>query len=211
VNCFIFLQPIPLKNVLSEVARTSSGGPRLYRTGMMQQSARQNQKRAAILLSKKAQLDANATREPEWYGMNHEDPQLMLRPITEGGKPSCSEPRCRMGPRVKKKLLSYLTPSGDLVAGSLEEFGDNLYCGPSKRKAQPVDSVFLTDLQLETEPMKCPSSTCINNQHRTGRKSFGWQPLSSGALAEHRTVTELPMQGFGHLTHGTYKMWKPML
>lgn len=185
----------------------------MYKTGVMQQSARQNQKRAAILLSRKVQLDANATREPEWYGMNHKDPQLMLRPITEGGKPSCSESeqRCRMGPRVKKKLLSYLTPSGDLVAGSLEEFGDNLYCGPSKRKAQPVESVFLTDLQLETEAMKCPSSTCINNQHRTRRKSFGWQPLSSGALAEHRTVTELPVQGVGHLTHGTYKMWKPIL
>jgi len=74
----------------------------------MQQSARQNQKRAAILLSRKAQLDANATREPEWYGMNHKDPQLMLQPSTEDGKPSCSERRCRMGPRVKKKLLSYL-------------------------------------------------------------------------------------------------------
>ena len=207
---FYFLQPIPLTNILTEVARTSSGGPRSYRTGVMEQSAKQNQKRAAILLSRKAQLDANTTRDPEWYGMNCEDPRLTMKStVATGGKPSCSDQRCRISPQTKKKLPSYLTPSGDLVAGSLEEFGDKLYCGPSKGKDQRVESFFLTDLQLENE---CPPP--VDNQHRTTspkRKSFGWQPLSSGALAEHSTVTELPVQGFGHLTHGSYKMWKPAI
>ena len=200
-------QPIPLTNILSEVSKTSPGGSRSHITGMMQQSARQNQKRAEILMSrKKVQLDIKAIQEPGWYGMNYEDPQLNLQPASateQLNKPE-SKQRCRTSPQLKKKLPSFLRSTGDLVSGSLEEFGETFYCGPSKkREDEAVDSIFLTDVQVENEDEQ-------NQDVYSRKQSFGWQPLSSGALVEHSRVTELPVQGLGQLAHGNYRMWRPI-
>ena len=179
---------------------------------MMQQSARQNQKRAEILMSRKrVQLDIKAIQEPGWYGMNSEDPQPKLKPasaVEQLDKPE-SKQRCRTSPQMKKKLPSFLRSTGDLVSGSLEEFGDTFCCGPSKeREDKAVDSIFLTDIQAENE-----STSLEDEPHQdvySRKQSFGWQPLSSGALAEHSRVTELPVQGLGQLAHGSYRMWRPI-
>lgn len=137
---------------------------------------------------------------------------------------------------IKKKLPTFLTPDGDLLSGSLEEFGDQLYCSPSKSSGPPTNittkdewrqenpghgsSVFLTDLhsdsldsisleqKLTTKLVRKLSEKSISPK-RAPKVMKGWQPLSYSALSEHSSVSELPVKGLGHMAHGRYSMWRP--
>ena len=140
---------------------------------------------------------------------------------------------------VKKQLPTFLTPDGNLLTGSLEEFGSQLYCGPSRLGGRTTtstrvgggvqndmsvgSSVFLTDLRVQSESV---DKITLDAKHRfseherqralsqispkrTATKVTSWQPLSFHALSEHSGVTELPVKGLGHLAHGRYSMWRP--
>lgn len=137
--------------------------------------------------------------------------------------------------KIKRKLPTFLTPDGDLLTGSLEEFGDQLYCSPSKTTEQPTSitkhewqhettangsSVFLTDLHSESVDsinLEQKSTTKLVRElseksmspRRTSKVMKGWQPLSYSALSEHNSVSELPVKGLGHMAHGRYSMWRP--
>ena len=139
---------------------------------------------------------------------------------------------------IKKKLPTFLTPDGDLLSGSLEEFGDQLYCSPSKSSGPPINittkdewrqenagnagSVFLTDLhsdsldninleQKSTTKLvrKLNEKSALISPKRAPKVMKGWQPLSYSALSEHSSVSELPVKGLGHMAHGRYSMWRP--
>ena len=136
---------------------------------------------------------------------------------------------------MKKKLPTFLTPDGELLTSSLEEFGSQLFCGPSSKNdsvaATRIDvgnggqnskgsSVFLTDLQnndyvenVTIEPKSSKKQRVKEPRRRDVVKqtaeAVAWQPLSLGALAEHSSVTELPVRGLGDMAHGKYSMWKP--
>ena len=137
---------------------------------------------------------------------------------------------------IKKKLPTFLTPDGDLLSGSLEEFGDQLYCSPSKSSGPPTKNittkdewrqenagtVFLTDLhsdsldninleQKSTTKLvrKLNETSALMSLKRAPKVMKGWQPLSYSALSEHSGVNERPVKGLGHMAHGRYSMWRP--
>ena len=139
---------------------------------------------------------------------------------------------------IKKQLPTFLMPDGDLLSGSLEEFGDQLYCSPSKSSNGPPtniitkdewrqgttgchgSSVFLTDLHsesLDSINLEQKSTTKLVQElskksaspKRTAKVMKGWQPLSYSALSEYSGVSELPVKGLGHMAHGRYSMWRP--
>lgn len=195
---------------------------------------RQTQKRAEIMVQRKEPFKVSESFNPENYIKEILEVEETTRSKSAtGGKPipMLRPKRFRAGttPAVKRKLPSYLTPSGDLCSGSLEEFGDKFYCAPSRAKnvgrikekyGHSEDSVFLTDLQIDgaISPAYGVSSSHTNHPKETqiylnsGRKTSAlWQPLCSSALLEHRKVTEVPVSGLGHLAHGRYSMWKPSM
>lgn len=127
---------------------------------------------------------------------------------------------------LKKRLPTFLTPDGDLLTGSLEEFGSQIYCSPSRLGGVPSvkangqqqhstgSSVFLTDFQDESldsgtlEPKLTKNRTAREESTKQPVTAVRWQPLSLGALTEHSSVTEIPVKGLGNLAHGKYSMWK---
>ena len=135
---------------------------------------------------------------------------------------------CLTTSQLKRKLPTFLSSDGDLISGSLEEFGSQLFCGPSRQTGGDREgegrqnaiggSVFLTDLQSDsadnlTSELK-PAETGKGDREsekssKLRTKSLGWQPLSINALSQHSSVTELPVRGPGHKAHGKYSMWKP--
>lgn len=135
---------------------------------------------------------------------------------------------------VKKQLPLYLTPSGNVCSGSLVGVGDILYCTPSRTKdvqktfkhGHSKDSIVLTDSQRHAatsysplskgnkgndrhSPKKDENGTIIHRGKNEFEMRHVWHPLSSSALSEYHNVTELPVSGLGHGTHGRYRMWKP--
>ena len=135
-------------------------------------------------------------------------------------------------PKTKMKLPTFLTPDGDLLMGSLVEFGSQLYCAPSRSCGRTStyatregdwsagSSVFLTDLQSQSvdkltvqlqqsEQERNAGERSEKPSKQTARNMMGWQPLSLHALSEHSSVTELPVKGLGHVAHGKYSMWRP--
>lgn len=134
---------------------------------------------------------------------------------------------------IRKHLPYYLTSNGSLVSASLEEFdGEMVYCTPSLKSNQQFQeegedgimgssSVFLTDVTCcdssrsqsgtvreELELINTPS-TCIASKSSKYGPQVHWEPLTTAALLEQTSVTEVPIQGMGHLVHGQYHMWRP--
>ena len=176
------------------------------------------------MLSKK-EMPLAEDRPLEWYT---DDPQLPHHQSVsvKATELSHSEPNCKpqsefvatVSTRMGKRRPKFLTKSDSLLTCSLEELGSDIYLKPSSRHRRDNDmdghtgsgSVFLTDFRLEDEistssQLKESRNTSPRDQRRCPR----WQPLSSGALSEHRGVAALPVNGLGHLAHGKYKLWRP--
>ena len=200
----------------------------------IEQMSKKMQRRAETLLKRKDpynSFDPALSCNEGWFiGLNEED-KVQGRATTarmkEGTPLLPRRTKSVTSSEVKKKLPAYLTPDGDLLTGSLEEFGDKVYCGPSKRRSSIIEedqkhnssgsSVFLTDLQSESVDNISLEHGLTTRHARTssGRSPkrtaalMGWQPLSYRALSEHSTVTEIPVKGLGHMAHGKYNMWRP--
>ena len=205
VCCLFHLQAVPLTQVLSSMAQVKPEDLLSHQRGVMQQSAIRNQTRANIMLARKDHTGMFPKQDPGSY-MYIEDCKDTLRSIPRA-KQDTLEHKCSIdiSPEARRKLPRFLTHSGSLVATSLEEVGEKVYYKQSKTShTHGSKSVFLTDLQLEDE-------SPIPSKHILSQNQPSWQPLSYTALSEHKGTAELPAcSGVGHLSHGRYKMWKPM-
>lgn len=131
--------------------------------------------------------------------------------------------------QLKKHLPLYLTVSGSVVSASLEKFGSEiLYCTPSRKfhdeeepESEISESVFLTNVSCKSpRPSPGPSLSATvevsatksilkaPTQTTTSSESV-WQPLTTSALVEQTSVSQMPVKGLGHLAHGHYQMWRP--
>ena len=243
----IHTQPIPLCDILGDIiTKAEMGTNHSSWNKAIQLMTRHLQKRAQVLLSRKDpynQLDPTLSCNEGWFTdlcmkEAEKEDEVCARTraascfATAGytGKKKDQSPllpkRVKSTSQVKRKLPTFLSPDGDLISGSLEEFGSQLFCSPSKQTGpsgregedeqnRTCSLVFLTDLQSEsadnvTSEVK-PNKTMRENEKLLKRrtKSMGWQPLSISALSEHSSVTELPVKGLGHTAHGKHSMWKP--
>lgn len=184
----------------------------------LQSLARNTQRKAQIMLDSKDTFTFATSCDPKFYlidafspphGPNNRPQQKSKSAEVTKSARVIVPKRCTTSLDVKKQLPSYLTPDGDLVSGSLEELGDQVYCAPSrtgrvKQHRHTDNSVFLTHPRGDSSA----SSDLSNAGGRASLNSI-WQPLSSSALTEHRKVTRLSVSGLGHLAHGKYSMWKP--
>ena len=213
-------QPVPLTDFLSESTRTHAGGLQADRRVAMEISARRNQRKADIMLSKK-EIPLVEDRQLEWYIANQ---QLLREPTSvKTIKSPHTEPKPQSGhvaisTRMGKQRPKFLTKSDSLVTCSLEELGSEVYLKPSSRRIRDRQnnvqtgpgSIFLTDLQLEDELRTASQLTdCRKPTPNDQKRCPGWQPLSSSALSEYSGVVELPVSGIGHVAHGKYKLWRP--
>ena len=203
------VQPIPLSDVLVEASITR--GHQLSAVNKsLQSSARNTQRKAQIMLDSK---DTFMYCDPKFYlidassSPNNPDNYQQKSRSAEVTKSSrvIVPKRCATSLGLKKQLPSYLTPDGDLVSGSLEEVGDQVYCAPSRTGKVKQYNHTGSSKHSSADPS---SSNLSNTQNRASLKS-NWQPLTSSALTEHRKVTERSISGLGHLAHGKYSMWKP--
>ena len=209
---------------------------------------KQLQRRAAALLQRRDPyntLNTALTSNKGWFTAEllEEDEKTQDRAVSVLERRKRKEKTASLLPKrtksggtsleIKKKLPTFLTPDGDLLSGSLEEFGDQLYCSPSKTTEAPTSitndewrhntagsSVFLTDLHSESVDsinLEQKSTTKLVRElseksmspKRTAKVMKGWQPLSYSALSEHSSVSERPVKGLGHMAHGRYSMWRP--
>ena len=220
-------QPIPLGQVLENISHaTSSAGRHTSMINAIQVVLNQTEMKANMMLNRKDpynHFDPSTRSNNGWFVLDslvaekqHEAIGNQVNVAAENTTIPLQQQKSHTNTEIKKHLPTYLTPKGDLVSGSLEEIGDYVACGPSKVKSPSnQDSVFLTDLQLEDDryhasQIKATSSSNVPNETGTLTKLVSrWQPLSSSALAEHKSVTEVPVKGLGHLAHGRYKLWRP--
>lgn len=180
----------------------------ISRASLLERSARQKQRKAEILISRKDQLKSADSYQPDWYIECGTVSQPEVRPCT--AKPENEHIICRnTSAQMKKQLPVFLTSTGSVVSSSLVELGDEVYCRPSTKSRPIPNSVILAGLNIGEQP-----STHLRQPH--GKKEVkpertcGWQPLSYNAVAEHRGVSELPVHGIGHHAHGKYKLWRPL-
>ena len=221
-HCFHILQPIPLSDIIEE-ANLTRGHQLSAMNNTLELLARNAQKKAELMLEHKSTFAPSTSCNPRFYlADDHSQESLhQLRPKlpTVGKDTRALVPkRHTTSEEVKKHLPSYLTSDGDLVSGSLEEFGEQFYCAPSRSKRTETHKhtgtpVFLTDLH-ERESHQNNGSTSLSDLSNSGSQSSlrngnRWQPLSTSALSEHRKVKEVAVSGLGHLAHGKYCMWKP--
>lgn len=181
----IFHQVIPLTDVL-KTPDSKSRDQLTHRRVIMEQSARRNQRRAQIMLSRKGQSVLLPKQDAQCYVEN----QSGIHPTTSVKTAATNKSQhmfvMNLNPRVKEKLPRFLTESGDLVSMSLEEVGENLFhkLSRSSKKHGTQGSTFLTDLHHVKEDNcgeehKCEGKTPL-------RKLSRWHPLSCSALTEYQ-------------------------
>ena len=185
--------------------------------------ARNAQKKAELMLEHKSTFTLSSSCDPKFYLADDHSQEALhqLRPklpTVDRDIPALVPRRHSTSEEVKKHLPSYLTSDGDLVSGSLEEFGEQFYCTPSRSKRTEMHKhtgtpVFLTDLHDggSHQNSGCTSLSDLSNSSSQSSLRGGnrWQPLSTSALSEYRKVKEVAVSGLGHLAHGRYSMWKP--
>ena len=242
---------MPLSEVLHDIITKAEMGTNYSDWNhAIERMNRQLQRRAELMLRRRDpynSIDTTLSGNEEWFtgGVEREEraqdggaaSTLEKRKLKK--KASLLPKRVKSGGtslEIEKKLPTFLTRDGDLVTGSLEELGDQLYCAPSKNtgpsksvtdewKVDTVaggggSSVFLTDLQSDSVDninLEQKSTTKLVRElgeklspHRKMSKVLmGWQPLSHSALSEHSRVSQLPVKGLGHKAHGKYSMWRP--
>ena len=239
------MQPIPLGEVLHEIITKAEMGTNYSSwNNAIELMNKHLQRRAEALLQRKDpynSLNTVLTGNKGWFTeLLEEDEKAQDRAASvlekrkRKEKGSLLPKRTKSGGtslEIKKKLPTFLTPDGDLLTGSLEEFGDQLYCSPSKTAGHSTkdewrhgttngSSVFLTDLHSESVHsinLEQKSTTRLvqelskksTSPKQTAKVIKGWQPLSCSALSEHSSVSELPVKGLGHMAHGRYSMWRP--
>ena len=249
-NLLIVLQPIPLSEVLHEIITKAEMGTSYSNwNNAIELMNKRIQRRAEALLWRRDpynSLDPALSCNEGWFAeLLEEDEKLQDRAASALEKRKRKEKipllpkRTKSGGtslEIKKKLPTFLTLDGDLLTGSLEEFGDQLYCSPSKTTGPSTNvtgakdewkydatnagsSIFLTDLHSESVDsinLEQKSTTKFarelsekSSAKRTVKVMAGWQPLSFRALSEHSGVSELPVKGLGHMAHGRYSMWRP--
>ncbi len=213
---FFPVQPIPLSDVLEE-ARVTRGHQLSAVNKSLQSWARNTQRKAQIMLDNKDTFISATSCDPKFYlvdthspphGLDNSQSKSKSAEVTKSERVIVPK-RCNTSLDFKKQLPSYLTLDGNLVSGSLEELGDQVYCAPSRTGGvrHTENSVFLTDPHGDSSSN--PSISDLSNTGSQPLLKSLWQPLCSSALAEHRKVTELSVSGLGHLAHGKYSMWKP--
>ncbi len=191
--------------MLTSVTQSKSEDLFTSRRRIMARSAKRNQQKAQIMLSRKDQSVMLPRQDPGLYVGDYDDPQLTSRPKPNLGAMSKVQRKHLedISPKLKKKLPQLLTRSGDLVATSLEEVGDKVYYSRSRSRGKHNHrdiSTFLTDLPHNEEDHIPVGMEC-----RTLQSS--WQPLSCSALTEYRGVAAVPVSR--HTFQKNQRLWRP--
>lgn len=171
------------------------------------ENVRHAQAKAEIMMRRRDPYNNSIAKEihQDWYFTGVED--ICTAPSPVGGTKATEFRKVRgTGQKtssLKKRLPHYLTSSGSVLSAALEVNNEKVYCVPGQKSSRPK-SMFLTGQESPTTSSERKRSS----SHRAN-VSPCWQPLTTAALLEHTTVSEIPVKGPGHHAHGHYTMWKP--
>lgn len=226
--CSIIIQPIPLGQVLNQMKRNNlSRGTMSILNSAMSQVIRYSQIKAEIMLQRKDphnQMITDTHQDFTYFttaGLSH--PPTTSRTVIQMRPPSPTVRRITGSSR--RRLPYYLTNTGNLISASLEELdGEIICCTPSTNRPKPEDyregegqatttdgssssTLLLTDMESGEEAR---SEKTVSSESTIPVKTNSYhEPLTTAALLEHASVSQIPIRGRGFLAHGQYEMWRP--